>query len=121
MRVPPRPGWHFLWGIIRRLPKLILQILVFRQQSIQFQAHVIVENDCRAETLHGKLYRQLVIGGDILVESEGRAIRSGRDIISVLEDKRPGEVATFVYYRGDSRIEEKVTLVGQENQRRFRF
>jgi S1-C subfamily serine protease len=64
----------------------------------------------------------LIIGGDILVELDGQAIGSGRDILQVTEDKKPGDEIEFVYYRGDRRIRKRVELVGRnDGGRRFRF
>ncbi len=63
----------------------------------------------------------LIIGGDILVEMGGQPVTQWRDISRIAEDKRPGDAMTFVFYRDKERIEKRVTLVGREGGRRFRF
>jgi S1-C subfamily serine protease len=66
--------------------------------------------------------RAIVVGGDVLVELDGQPVSQGRDILRVIESKKPGDRMVFVYYRGSDRIEREVTLVGREEQRRrFRF
>lgn len=65
--------------------------------------------------------RRLIVGGDVLVSMGDRPVSSGRDIIRVLEGKRPGERISVVLYREDRRMELTMELVGQEAGRSFRF
>ncbi|HLV00618.1 MAG TPA: trypsin-like peptidase domain-containing protein [Acidobacteriota bacterium] len=57
--------------------------------------------------------RPILLGGDILVELGGRRVASARDIIRILEDKRPGERISIVYYRNGERREGELILVGE--------
>jgi len=65
----------------------------------------------------------LIIGGDILVEINGKPIRSARDIIRVRQGLRPGDEVEMVFYRGDRKITKRSELVGRDHSpyRRFRF
>ena len=63
----------------------------------------------------------LVIGGDVIVSLGGEPVTSMQDIASILEDKRPGDTISMVYYRGEERIEKEMQLVGRRPQGRFRF
>ncbi len=65
---------------------------------------------------------RLRIGGDIITELGGIKVTAGVDLLRALEDKRPSEKTTIVYYRNDRRIEQEIELVGsQSNRRRLRF
>jgi putative serine protease PepD len=63
----------------------------------------------------------LVIGGDIVVELGGEPVRTGFDIMRVLEKKRPGDTTEVVFYRGQRRVETSMELIAQEMGRSFRF
>lgn len=63
----------------------------------------------------------LLIGGDVIVSLGGRPVGTMQDIASILEDKRPGETISIVYYRGEDRIEKEIQLEGRRPQGTFRF
>lgn len=64
----------------------------------------------------------LLIGGDLLVEIDGKPVRRGRDILRLTENKRPGETMEFVVYRKGERVAGKVELVGEDGRGgRLRF
>ncbi len=64
---------------------------------------------------------RLIIGGDILVSLAGKPVTSREAILSIMEDKRPGDQIEVVYYRGDQKIEKIIELVGRKRGQRFRF
>jgi S1-C subfamily serine protease len=49
-------------------------------------------------------------GGDLLVEVDGRAIRTPSDVSTAIADDKPGETIQVTYYRGDQRRTGKVEL-----------
>jgi S1-C subfamily serine protease len=63
----------------------------------------------------------LLIGGDVIVALGGQSVTSMEDLASILEDKRPGERISVVYYRGQEKIEKEMQLEGTQDQGRFRF
>ena len=63
----------------------------------------------------------LLIGGDVIVALGGQPVTSMQDIANMLEDKRPGDTISVVYYRGEERIEKEMQLEGRQPQGRFRF
>ena len=63
----------------------------------------------------------LLIGGDVIVALGSQPVASMEDIASILEDKRPGDTISVVYYRGEERIEKEMRLVGRRRQGTFRF
>jgi len=63
----------------------------------------------------------LLIGGDVIVALGGQPVTSMEDIASILEDKRPGDTISVVYYRGEERIEKEMRLEGRRLQGTFRF
>ena len=63
----------------------------------------------------------LLIGGDVIVALGGQSVTSMVDLASILEDKRPGDRISVVYYRGQEKIEKEMQLEGTQGQGRFRF
>jgi putative serine protease PepD len=63
----------------------------------------------------------LLIGGDVIVALGGQPVTSTVDIASILEDRRPGDMISVVYYRGEDRIEMEMRLEGRQPQGTFRF
>ena len=63
----------------------------------------------------------LLIGGDVIVALGGQPVTSMVDIASILEDRRPGDMISVVYYRGEERIEMEMRLEGRQPQGTFRF
>ena len=63
----------------------------------------------------------LLIGGDVIVSLGGEPVASMQDIASILEDKRPGDTISVVYYRGEERTEREMRLKGRRPQGTFRF
>ena len=63
----------------------------------------------------------LLIGGDVIVSLGGEPVASMQDIASILEDKRPGDTISVVYYRGEERTEREMRLEGRRPQGTFRF
>ena len=63
----------------------------------------------------------LLIGGDVIVSLGGEPVASMQDIAGILEDKRPGDTISVVYYRGVERTEREMRLEGTQPQGRFRF
>ena len=64
----------------------------------------------------------ILVGGDILVEIDGRGVRDRWDILRALQDKRPGDEVGIVYYRKARKREKKIELVGHDSgERRIRF
>jgi putative serine protease PepD len=63
----------------------------------------------------------LLIGGDVIVALGGQSLTSMVDLASILEDKRPGDRISVVYYRGQEKIEKEMQLEGTQGQGRFRF
>jgi putative serine protease PepD len=63
----------------------------------------------------------LVIGGDVLVSLAGEPVGSAEDIRNILEDKRPGQEVTIVYYRDRDQVESTIEFVGRESNETFRF
>ena len=63
----------------------------------------------------------LLIGGDVIVALGDQPVTSMVDIVSILEDRRPGDMISVVYYRGEERIEMEMRLEGRELQGTFRF
>jgi len=66
--------------------------------------------------------RPLIVGGDVIVELGGKAIKSGDDVANILEDKRPGEKVEIVYFRNGRKETRNIELVSSEGaSRRLRF
>ena len=64
----------------------------------------------------------LVIGGDVLIEINGKPIRSAKDILRVSQGLRPDKEVELVYYRGDRKVTTHSELIGRRSsQKRFRF
>ena len=63
----------------------------------------------------------LLIGGDVIVALGGQSVTSMEDLASILEDKRPGDRISVVYYRDQEKIEKEMQLEGTQGQGRFRF
>lgn len=63
----------------------------------------------------------LIIGGDVIVALGGQPVTSMQDIASILEDRRPGEMISVVYYRGEERVEKEMQLEGRQPQGTLRF
>jgi S1-C subfamily serine protease len=54
--------------------------------------------------------RRVMIGGDLLVEIDGQPINGDFDLNLMLNRKRPGDTVTLGIYRGNQRMDVKVTL-----------
>jgi S1-C subfamily serine protease len=54
--------------------------------------------------------RRLLIGGDVIVGIDGHKISSQLDLNLVLNRKRPGDTITVTFYRGQQKLELRVTL-----------
>ena len=63
----------------------------------------------------------LIIGGDVIVSLAGEPVNSTDDIRTILEDKRPGQEVTIVFFRDQDQVEMTFELVGRESDRTFRF
>lgn len=63
----------------------------------------------------------IIIGGDVLVEIDGQAVKRIRDIDRILQNRRPGEQSEFVYVRDGQRIARTIELAGPDGEGRFRF
>jgi putative serine protease PepD len=63
----------------------------------------------------------LLIGGDVIVALGGQPVTSMQDIASILEDRKPGEMISVVYYRGEEKVEKEMRLEGRQPQGTFRF
>jgi len=48
--------------------------------------------------------------GDVIVEIDGRPVRSSATISTIMRSKQPGDTVTITYYRGDRRLTTKATL-----------
>src|SRR3954468_11677549 len=55
----------------------------------------------------------LTIGGDIIVNVDGKTIKKPDDVLSALGDKKPGDQVTIEYYRGRSKKSVKLTLANR--------
>lgn len=56
------------------------------------------------------------LGGDIIVEADGKELTSMRQLIDLVNAKEPGDDMEFVYYRGDDKRSVKVTLGDRPSQ-----
>lgn len=54
--------------------------------------------------------RRLIIGGDVLVAIEGEPVKNSFDLNLLLNRRQPSEVVTVTIYRGDRKMDVKVTL-----------
>ncbi len=54
--------------------------------------------------------RRLIIGGDVLVAIDGQPVANSFDLNLLLNRKQPGDVVTVTIYRGDRKMDVKVTL-----------
>jgi len=54
--------------------------------------------------------RRYITGGDLIVSADGKPVASQLDLNLALNHKRPGETITLVIYRGQQKMEIKVTL-----------
>lgn len=63
----------------------------------------------------------LLIGGDVIISLAGEVVNSLTELKAVLEDKRPGERLSIVFYREKQRMEKTIQLVGHDSDRTFRF
>ncbi|HSR53316.1 MAG TPA: trypsin-like peptidase domain-containing protein [Acidobacteriota bacterium] len=61
---------------------------------------------------------RLIIGGDVLYSIDGTVIASEKLLNSALNDKRPGDRVTIVFYRDGQRLEKEIELVGRSSNRR---
>jgi S1-C subfamily serine protease len=52
-------------------------------------------------------------GGDLLVEVDGRRIRTTQDVSAAIADDQPGETIEVAYYRGDDRRTAEVKLANR--------
>ena len=62
-----------------------------------------------------------LIGGDIILSMGDQEIQSLGDLISVLENKRPGEKISIVFLRNKKKISKTMELIGDNSEQRFRF
>jgi S1-C subfamily serine protease len=69
----------------------------------------------RTETANG-----LRVGGDLIVEANGRKIHSPDDLPAAIQDKKPGDRIEIAYYRGGDRKTSKLTLANRPANPRFR-
>lgn len=68
------------------------------------------------------LYNERVlIGGDIIVEVDGKAVTSMEELRLALESKKPGDSVTLTIYRARSRMQKQMLLVEPQRQRGLRF
>ncbi|MGI9255955.1 MAG: S1C family serine protease [Salinispira sp.] len=58
----------------------------------------------------------IYLGGDIITEVDGTVTHSIAQLYEALEDNKPGDVVTVVYYRGSRRIETEVELSQRPEQ-----
>jgi len=54
--------------------------------------------------------RRILIGGDVLVAIDGQKLATQLDLNMFMNKKRPGDVATVTAYRGQKKMEVRVTL-----------
>jgi S1-C subfamily serine protease len=54
--------------------------------------------------------QRIIVGGDVIVEIDGKPVVSQFDLNLALNHKRPGDVVTLTVYRARQKIEIKVTL-----------
>jgi S1-C subfamily serine protease len=52
----------------------------------------------------------LTIGGDLIVEANGKKIKSPDDVLNSIQDKKPGDSVSIAYYRGGKKKSVSVTL-----------
>lgn len=52
----------------------------------------------------------IVAGGDLIVEVDGKEIRSSQDVPAAISDNEPGDSVEIVFYRGDERKTVEVEL-----------
>jgi S1-C subfamily serine protease len=52
----------------------------------------------------------LPIGGDIIVEIDGRKVDGSEDVLAAVEAKKPGDSIDVTYYRGDDKRTAKIEL-----------
>jgi putative serine protease PepD len=64
----------------------------------------------------------LIIGGDILVEINGKPANSARDILRISQNLKPNDQVELVFYRGGEKIKRVSKLVSRRSTTRiFRF
>lgn len=61
----------------------------------------------------------IYLGGDILVEVDGMEVQSLSDLYGALEDNKPGEIVSVVFYRGERKMETTITLSERPDQFRL--
>jgi S1-C subfamily serine protease len=54
--------------------------------------------------------RRILIGGDVLVDIDGRPLANQLDLNLIMSRKRPGDTISVQYYRGAQKLETKFTL-----------
>ncbi|PYU17230.1 MAG: hypothetical protein DMG29_02020 [Acidobacteria bacterium] len=54
--------------------------------------------------------RRILIGGDVLVAIDGQKLATQLDLNMFMNKKRPGDVVTVTAYRGQKKMEVRVTL-----------
>jgi putative serine protease PepD len=54
--------------------------------------------------------RRLIIGGDVIVAIDGQKVSSQLDLNTALNRKRAGDTVTLTFYRGDKKMEQRITL-----------
>ncbi|MBI4446599.1 MAG: trypsin-like peptidase domain-containing protein [Acidobacteria bacterium] len=63
----------------------------------------------------------IVIGGDVIVSLAGMPVKTANDLSRILEARRPGEQVEIIFYRGNEKIQKKITLVARSRTPTFRF
>jgi S1-C subfamily serine protease len=89
--------------------------------------HVYRQSSADAAGIRGydritRIYNELIrTGGDIITEIDGSPVGSLDELQLSLEAKRPGDSVTVTLYRGRSKIQKAVKLLGHPNRRALRF
>jgi len=82
-------------------------LLVAHVQSGSGAAHAGLEGPQKQVVVAGESWP---LGGDIIVEADGVAIRSASKLIDVIANHRPGDTITVVVYRGSTKQTIEVKL-----------
>ena len=60
----------------------------------------------------------MLVGGDIIVQADGRDVGSAEDIDDILKDRNPGDKVEAIIYRGNERRKITLTLTEKAQGRR---
>jgi len=58
----------------------------------------------------------MILGGDIIFEAEGQAIKSMTDLDRIVDKKKPGETLNLKIYRQDRQVSVQVPMIERSRQ-----